>query len=158
MRFPFSALIALLFLASALDVTALSGITAHEGEETEEDSTETEEQEAEAEEEEEDEEDKDPDFDEVVEDFDKIEGLFDLYRDEEENKVYLAIRPEQLDQIYLCSLTRTQGDGFFFDSASLIQPGGRGWGTFPFVFEKVGKKVFFKHKNVYFRADEDMLS
>ena len=154
MRFPFSALIALLFLASALDATALSGITAHEREETVEDSTETEEQEAEAEEEEEDE-DKDPDFDEVVEDFDKIEGLFDLYRDEEENKVYLAIRPEQLDQIYLCSLTRTQGDGFFFDSASLIQPGGRGWGTFPFVFEKVGKKVFFKHKNVYFRADED---
>ena len=163
MRILFSALIALLCLETELDASTgtgasarLSGITAHEEEEAAQDSTATEEEDEEEDEEEEDEdEDKGPDFDEVVEDFDKIEGLFDLYRDEAENKVYLAIRPEQLDKIYLGNVTRTQGDGFFFDSASLVHPWGRGWGTFPFVFEKVGKKIFFKHKNVYFRADED---
>ncbi len=155
MWFPFSTLIALLFLASTLDAAPLSGRTAHEKEEAVEDSTESKEEEAEDEKEEEEDEDKDPEFDEVIEDFDKIAGLFDLYLDEEDNKVYLAIRPDQLDQIYLCNVTRTQGDGFFFDSASLIHPRGRGWGTFPIVFEKIGKKIFFKHKNVYFRADED---
>ncbi|MYK38761.1 MAG: hypothetical protein F4049_00910 [Gemmatimonadetes bacterium] len=87
----------------------------------------------------------------MIKDFDKIEGLFELYRDPEENKVFLAIRPDQFDQIYLCSITRTQGDGYFFDSASLVSIG-RGWGTFPFVFQRVGKKVFFAHKNVYYRA------
>ena len=66
--------------------------------------------------------------------------------------MFLAIRPEQFDQIYLCSITRTQGDGYFFDSASLVSIG-RGWGTFPFVFQRVGKKVFFAHKNVYYRAE-----
>ncbi|MXW81734.1 MAG: hypothetical protein F4Z57_22660, partial [Gemmatimonadetes bacterium] len=86
----------------------------------------------------------------MIKDFDKIEGLFELYRDPEENKVFLAIRPDQFDQIYLCSITRTQGDGYFFDSASLVSIG-RGWGTFPFVFQRVGKKVFFAHKNVYYR-------
>jgi len=149
----FSTFIAVLFLASTLAAAPLSGTTAHEEEEAIEDSTDTEDEEV-AEDEEEDE-DKDPEFSEVIEDFEKIKGLFDLYRDEEENKVFLAIRPDQLNQIYLGNVTRTQGDGFFFDSASLIHPHGRGWGTFPIVFEKIGKKIFFKHKNVYFRADED---
>ena len=90
----------------------------------------------------------------MIKDFDKIEGLFELYRDPEENKVFLAIRPDQFDQIHLCSITRTQGDGYFFDSASLVSIG-RGWGTFPFVFQRVGKKVFFAHKNVYYRAEPD---
>ncbi|NKB66920.1 MAG: DUF5117 domain-containing protein [Candidatus Latescibacteria bacterium] len=103
--------------------------------------------------EEEEEEDKGPKFAEVIEDFEKIEGLFDLYRDPEENKVFLAIRPEQFGQLHLCNITRTQGDGYFFDSASLIYIGrGR---SVPFAFERVGKKVFFTHKNVYYRADED---
>ena len=79
---------------------------------------------------EEDEEDKGPKFAKAIKDFDKIEGLFELYRDPEENKVFLAIRPDQFDQIYLCSITRTQGDGYFFDSASLVSIG-RGSGTFP---------------------------
>ena len=106
------------------------------------------------EEDEDDEKDKGPKFAKVIKDFDKIEGLFELYRDPEENKVFLAIRPDQFDQIYLCSITRTQGDGYFFDSASLVSIG-RGSGTFPFVFQRVGKKVFFAHKNVYYRAEPD---
>ncbi|MDE2807188.1 MAG: hypothetical protein OXN90_02105 [Gemmatimonadota bacterium] len=57
------------------------------------------------EDEEDEEEDKGPKFAKVIKDFDKIEGLFELYRDPEENKVFLAIRPDQFDQIYLCSIT-----------------------------------------------------
>ena len=137
------ALIAFLFLTAGPGAASGAGpaleraaAPAHEEEAVSVDSTDTEE-EAAAEEEE----DKGPEFEEVIEDFVKIEGLFDLYHDEEENKVYLAIRPEQLDQIYLCSITRTQGDGYFFDSASLIHPAGRGWGAFPIVFEKIGTRT-----------------
>ena len=104
--------------------------------------------------EEEEEEDKGPTFKELVKKYEKIEGLFTLYRNREDNAVYIAIRPEQFDKVHLCNITRTQGDGYFFDSASLISLG-RGWGTFPFVFERVGKKVFFKHENVYYRAESD---
>ena len=132
-------------------ILGLWGVETGWGEEKEEA---VEEEASDKEEEEEDEEDKGPKFAKVIEDFDKIEGLFELYRDPEENKVFLAIRPEQFDQIYLCSITRTQGDGYFFDSASLVSVG-RGWGTFPFVFQRVGKKVFFAHKNVYYRAEPD---
>ena len=128
-------------------------ISADEEEEAEEEEADDdEEKEKEADDEDEDE---DPEFEEVVEDFDRIEGLFDLYRDPEENKVFLAIRPDQFDQMYLCNITRTQGDGYFFDSASLMFARGLGWGTFPMTFEKVGKKVFFKHKNVYYKAEPD---
>ena len=50
------------------------------------------------EEDEEDEKDKGPKFAKVIKDFDKIEGLFELYRDPEENKVFLAIRPDQFQR------------------------------------------------------------
>ena len=157
MRFAFSSLIALLLIVMPVGSEPARKIqtepTSHEEEDTEKDTTATEEEEIQEKDEEEDE-DKEPEFEEVVEDFDKMEGLFDLYRDVEENKVYLAIRPEQFGQIYLCNITRTQGDGFFFDSATLMGPWGVGWGTFPLAFEKIGKKIFFKHKNVYFRADK----
>ena len=130
--------------------------TAHEEEEeAAEDTTSAAEEEEEEEEGDDEDDDKGPEFKEVIEDFAKIEGLFELFRDEEENKVYIALKPEQFDQIYLCNITRTQGDGFFFYSGALISPWGLGAYTFPLVLERVGKKVFFKHKNVYYRADQD---
>jgi hypothetical protein len=87
-------------------------------------------------------------FEEVVEDFEVIEGLFTFYRNEKEGKTFLEIRPEQLDKIYLCSITRTAGDGYFFDSGAMLN-------EFPFVFKRVGKKIQFLHKNVYFQAASD---
>jgi hypothetical protein len=87
-------------------------------------------------------------FEDVVEDFAVIEGLFTFYRNEKEGKTYLEIRPEQLDKIYLCSITRTAGDGYFFDSGAMLD-------EFPFVFKRVGKKIQFLHKNVYFQAASD---
>ncbi|MFQ5799251.1 MAG: DUF5117 domain-containing protein, partial [Bacteroidota bacterium] len=85
-------------------------------------------------------------FDEVIKDFKAIEGLFTLYYKEEENKVLLEIKPDQLEKIYLCSVTREAGDGRYFDSGAMVD-------RFPFMFKRVGKKIQFIHKNVYYRAD-----
>ena len=91
--------------------------------------------------------DKDKPFADVIEDFEVIEGFFTFYRNEKEGKVYLEISPEQMDTIFLCSITRSAGDGFFFDSGAML-------GEFPFVFTRVGKTIRFMHKNVYFQADK----
>ncbi|HXV74785.1 MAG TPA: zinc-dependent metalloprotease [Candidatus Polarisedimenticolaceae bacterium] len=86
-------------------------------------------------------------FAEVVEDFDKIEGLFTFYRDDKTGKVLMAIEPEQLDRTYMMSITRAAGDGYFFDSGAMLS-------DFPFSMKRVGSTVQFLHDNVYFRADE----
>lgn len=91
--------------------------------------------------------DEDKDFEDLVEDFEVIEGLFNFYLDRDEGKTYLEIKPAQLDKIYLCSITREAGDGFYFDSGAMLN-------EFPFVFRRIGKKIQMVHKNVYFRADK----
>lgn len=87
-------------------------------------------------------------FKELVEDFEVIEGLFTFYKKEDEGKVFMEIKPDQFDKIFLCSITREAGDGYYFDCAAMM-------GEFPFIFKRVGKKVLFIHKNVRFRADKD---
>jgi hypothetical protein len=89
---------------------------------------------------------EDKPFADVIKDFKEIPGLFTLYWKQDENKVLLEIKPEQLDKIYVCAVTREAGDGRYFDSGSMLD-------DFPFIFHKVGKKIQFLHKNVYFRAD-----
>jgi len=91
---------------------------------------------------------KEPEFDELIEGFDKIEGLFTLYQNEKEGKVYLEIKPEQFDKIYLVNLTRESGGGTIFDAAAMI-------GSYPFFFKHVGKTVQMIEKNVRFRSDPD---
>lgn len=86
-------------------------------------------------------------FEDVVKDLDKVEGLFTFYRDPEENKLYMEIRPDQIGPTYLCSTMREAGDGLYYDSGSMGD-------SFPFVFEKVGKTIRMLHRNVYYRADE----
>lgn len=87
-------------------------------------------------------------FEDVVEDFEMFEGLFTFYRNAKEGKVYVEIKPEQFDKIYLCSITRESGDGSFFDSGAML-------GEFPFFFKQVGQTVQFIEKNVKFRANSD---
>jgi hypothetical protein len=87
-------------------------------------------------------------FEDVIEDFEVIEGLFTFYRDDDKGKVYMAIEPEQLDKTFLLSMTRSAGDGYFFDSGAMM-------GEFPFRLKRVGEKVQLVHENVYFRADAD---
>ena len=91
---------------------------------------------------------EDKPFEDVVEDFDVIEGLFNFYIDQDEGKTYLEIKPAQLDKIFLCSITREAGDGFYFDSGAMMN-------EYPFIFRRIGKKVQMVHKNVYFRADKN---
>ncbi len=86
-------------------------------------------------------------FEKFVEDFEKIEGLFTIYRDDEEGKVYLEIKPEQFDQIYLCTMTRQSGDAYMFDASSSLR-------NFPFFFQKVHKKIRLIEKNLKFRSED----
>jgi len=87
-------------------------------------------------------------FKDAVEGFKVIEGLFTLYQKEDEGKVLLEIKPDQFDTVFLCSITREAADGYYFDSAAMLD-------AFPFVFKRVGKKIQFIHKNVYFRTEKD---
>jgi hypothetical protein len=56
--------------------------------------------------------------------------------------------PDNLDKIFLCSITRESGDSTYFDSVSLED-------NYPFFFKKVNKRIQLIHKNVLFRADKD---
>lgn len=85
-------------------------------------------------------------FDSVIKDYDKIPGLFTFYENLNEGKVYMEIKPEQFNKLYMCSLTRSAGDGAFYDNGALV-------GEFPFEFRRVGKKVQMIIKNLNFRVD-----
>ncbi len=89
-----------------------------------------------------------PKFEDVIEGYDKIEGLFTLYQNVKEGKVYMEIRQEQFGPTYLCNITRQSGDAQLFDSGAML-------GEFPFFIKIVGKKVQFIQKNVAFRASPD---
>ena len=91
---------------------------------------------------------KEPKFQDVIDGYDKIEGLFTIYRSKEEGKVYLAIKPAQLGPVYLCNITRQSGDAYLFDSGAML-------GQFPFFIRRVGKQVQFVRKNVAFRASAE---
>ncbi len=51
-----------------------------------------------------------PAFEELVEEYEKISGLFDMYWDKEKNAAYFSIHPNQFEQIYLWNVTRQSGD------------------------------------------------
>lgn len=88
---------------------------------------------------------KDKAFADVVKDAQVIKGLFTLYRTDE--KVYLEILPEQLEKIYLVSMTIDSGigEGGFYAAAMA--------GEAPIVFHKQGKNVQLVVKNMRFHAD-----
>ena len=46
-----------------------------------------------------------PDFDIVIEGYDELPGLFNLYWNKEKNKFLIAIHPNQLEKTYLANLT-----------------------------------------------------
>jgi hypothetical protein len=87
---------------------------------------------------------KDKPFAEIVKDAQVIKGLFTLYRTEE--KVFLEILPEQLEKIYLVSLTVDSGLGEAgFYAAAMA-------GEAPVVFHKQGKNIQLVAKNTRFIA------
>ena len=92
-------------------------------------------------------EDKKP-FNKVIKDYQKIEGLFTIFWNNEKNKAFLAILPDQLEKIYLAGLTRQSGDGYYLDGSSMLD-------EYPFMFKQVGERIQFINVNVKFRTDKD---
>lgn len=91
---------------------------------------------------------KEKPYKELVKDMVEIEGLFTFYHDTVNNKMLMAIKPDQFGPLYLCNMTRSQAEGAFFDNGSMA-------GTFPFYFKRVGKNIMMMEKNLRIRANED---
>lgn len=85
-------------------------------------------------------------FGEVSKGLTKVPGLFDFYVDKDENKVLMAIKKDQFEKIFLCNMTRSAGDGSFFDAGAQT-------GSFPFEFRRVGDQLLFSMVNLRIRAD-----
>ncbi|MEH2196931.1 zinc-dependent metalloprotease [Nostoc sp.] len=87
-------------------------------------------------------------FDEVVKNTQKSGGLFTLYRNKEKNKIYLEIKPEQLNKNYLATATLESGIGERgIYSGMPLQ-------DFLFYFQRVDDKLNFVIRNVNFRTRE----
>ncbi|MBH8556164.1 zinc-dependent metalloprotease [Nostocaceae cyanobacterium CENA357] len=87
-------------------------------------------------------------FDEVIKDTKKQGGLFTLYRNQEKNKIYLEIKPEQLNKNYLATATLESGigeQGIY--SGMPLQ-------DFLFYWQRVDKNLHFAVRNVNFRTRE----
>ena len=85
-------------------------------------------------------------FAEIVKDAQVIKGLFTLYRTDE--KVFLELLPDQLEKVYLVSMTIDSGIGERgFYAAAMA-------GEAPIVFHKQGKNIQLRVKNSRFVADE----
>jgi hypothetical protein len=87
-------------------------------------------------------------FTEVVKDTEKQQGLFTLYRNKEKNKIYLEIKPEQLNKNYLVTATLESGIG----EAGIYS--GMPLQDFLFYFQRVNNNLHFVVRNVNFRTRE----
>ena len=85
-------------------------------------------------------------FDKVTADTEKLTGLFALYRNQDEGKIYLEIQPKQLNKNYLCVTTLSTGIG----EAWLLR--GMPLDDFLFSFRRLQDKVQFALPNIRFRA------
>ncbi|MBI5779125.1 MAG: zinc-dependent metalloprotease [Planctomycetes bacterium] len=88
------------------------------------------------------------DFAEIIKECKPITGMLTIYHNPKDGKAYLELKPEQMDKIMLCSVTRESGDGTFLDAAAMED-------NFPFFFRQVNKRIQLIHKNVLVRADRD---
>ncbi|ALF54628.1 peptidase M43 [Nostoc piscinale CENA21] len=87
-------------------------------------------------------------FDEVVKDTEKKEGLFTIYRSTKKNKIYLEIKPEQLNNNFLATATLESGIGErgIYSGIPLQD--------FLFYWQRVDDKLHFVVRNVNFRTRE----
>ena len=88
------------------------------------------------------------DFAEIIKDCQPITGMLTVYHNTKDGKAYLELKPEELDKIMLCSVTRESGDGTFLDAAAMED-------NFPFFFRQINKRIQLIYKNVLVRADRD---
>ncbi|MEO1373214.1 MAG: zinc-dependent metalloprotease [Cyanobacteria bacterium J06635_10] len=90
------------------------------------------------------------DFSKVTKDTKVLPGLFTLYRDKEKNKIYLEVKPTQLQKNYLATATLESGIG----EAGIYS--GMPLQDFLFYFERIDNHLHFVVRNVNFRtADGD---
>jgi hypothetical protein len=92
------------------------------------------------------EDDKPKTFDQIVQGAERLEGLFTLYRDRSAGKLYVEIRPDQLNVNYLCNITLESGIGQsgIYSGLPLTD--------FLFTFRRVDDKIQFVVPNLYFRT------
>ncbi|MGQ9698213.1 MAG: zinc-dependent metalloprotease, partial [Armatimonadota bacterium] len=88
------------------------------------------------------------DFDEVTKEAEKIEGLFTFYR--KKDKVYVEIKPEQLDKDYIFTITLESGIGIngLYNGMPLSDG--------LFCFRRVNDMLHFVIRNPGFRARKDL--
>ncbi|WP_242040536.1 zinc-dependent metalloprotease [Coleofasciculus sp. FACHB-1120] len=85
-------------------------------------------------------------FDELVKNTEKVEGLFTLYRNKKTGKIYLEIKPEQLNKNFLGTVTMESGIGErgIYSGVPL--------NDFLFYFRRVNDNLHFVVRNVNFRT------
>ncbi|AFZ18072.1 zinc-dependent metalloprotease [Allocoleopsis franciscana] len=86
-------------------------------------------------------------FDKLVADTEKLEGLFNLYRNQETAKIYLEVKPQQLNKNYLATVTMESGIGErgLYSGVPLQ--------TWLFYFRRMNNNLHFVVRNVNFRAE-----
>jgi len=87
-------------------------------------------------------------YEEFVDGYEKIEGMFTLYRDEETGQTLMEIQPEQLNKNFLCAIALESGIG----EAGLIS--GIPIRDFVFQLRKQQDNIQFVLPNIRFRTDE----
>jgi hypothetical protein len=118
---------------SLSEETASETETATEDDETSDDEAEISEEEA---------------FELAIEDTDKLNGLIDLYYNEEQGTILAEIDPDQLDRFYLLIATLSRGIG----ELGLVN--GMPMGDFTFKFQKQGENIHLVLPNINFRYDQ----
>lgn len=91
---------------------------------------------------------KEKDIDETVKDYDKLAGLFTLYRKREGSKdtVYLEILESQLDKLFLLQATAATGNSQQIVAGNPIN-------DLVLKFSKIDDRIFLVRPNLGFRAD-----
>ncbi|QFS42585.1 zinc-dependent metalloprotease [Nostoc sphaeroides] len=84
---------------------------------------------------------------EIVKRIDKLEGLFTVYCSDDSGKVYLEIKPEQLNKDYLAIVTLESGLG----ERGIYS--GLPISDFVFYFQRIKNRLHFVVRNVKFRAE-----
>lgn len=86
-------------------------------------------------------------FDDTVKNAETLPGLFTLYRHKQNAKIFLEVKPEQLNKNYLVTMTLSSGIGeqWLYSGVPLQ--------TFLFYFRRVNNNLLFTVRNVTFRAN-----
>ncbi|AVH73185.1 zinc-dependent metalloprotease [Nostoc sp. 'Lobaria pulmonaria (5183) cyanobiont'] len=86
-------------------------------------------------------------FNGIVNRIDKLEGIFTLYCSEDSGKVFLELKPEQLNKNYLAIVTLESGIG----ESGIYS--GLPLSDFIFYFRRINNRLHFVVRNVKFRTD-----